>query len=76
MGKSGCKYIDKDKSFIVGTEESEVIDKTGAGDVVTGVFMAMLSKTNNEKEALEMAVKVATKSVGGYGVDFLLERKK
>ena len=74
MGKSGCKYIDKDRSFVVETEEREVIDKTGAGDVVTGVFIAMLSKANNVQVALETAVKAATKSVGDYGVDFLLKK--
>ena len=71
MGKSGCKYLYKDKSFIAETEEREVVDKTGAGDVVTGAFLAMLAKTNNSQKALETAVKVATKSIGSYGVDFL-----
>lgn len=76
MGKSGCKYIYKDKSLIAETEKQEVVDKTGAGDVVTGVFLAMLAKTNNPQKALKTAVKIATKSIGSYGVDFLIKNEK
>lgn len=76
MGKNGCKYLYKDKLFVAETEEREVVDKTGAGDVVTGVFLAMLAKTNNPQKALETAVKVATKSIGSYGVDFLTKDEK
>lgn len=75
MGKSGCRYLYKDNSFVVETQERKVVDKTGAGDVVTGVFLAMMSKTNNPKKSLEVAVNVATKSIGNYGVDFLLEKE-
>lgn len=71
MGKDGCKYIDKSKSFIVKAEENEVIDKTGAGDVVTGVFISMMAKTNNPEASLREAVRIATDSIQDYGVDFL-----
>ena len=74
MGKSGCRYEYKDKMFIAETEEKSVIDKTGAGDVVTGVFLAMMAKTRNPQESLKKAVSVATKSIGDYGVDFLVNR--
>lgn len=74
MGKRGCKYIYENYSFIAETQERRVVDKTGAGDVVTGVFLAMMSKTNNPKKSLEVAVEIATKSVENYGVDFLLEK--
>ena len=73
MGKQGCKYISNDYSFIIKVKESNVIDKTVAGDVVTGVFLAMMAKTNNPKESLQIAVDVTTKSIQDYGVDFLLK---
>ena len=73
MGKNGCKYENNDNSFIAETEEKTVVDKTGAGDVVTGVFLAMMSTTQNPVQSLKTAVNVATKSVGSYGVDFLIE---
>ncbi len=74
-GKTGCEYIGENKSFVAETQEREVVDKTGAGDVVIGVFLAMMAETNNEEEALKTAVKVATESVGHYGVDFFIERR-
>lgn len=75
MGKSGCRYEYKNKVFTAETEEKPVIDKTGAGDVVTGVFLAMMAKTQNPQESLRTAVRVATKSIGGYGVDFLVDKE-
>ena len=75
MGKKGCKYQYKDKCFIAETEERKVIDKTGAGDVVTGVFLSMMSKTQDPVQSLKTAVNVATKSIGDYGVDFLINRE-
>ena len=71
MGKSGCKYIGINEEFIVNANETNVVDKTGAGDVVTGVFLAMMSKTNDKKKSLEEAVKMATESIKDYGVDHL-----
>ena len=75
MGKCGCRYEYKDKSFIAETEEKPVVDKTGAGDVVTGVFLAMMSRTRNPVQSLKTAVSVATKSIGSYGVDFLVDKQ-
>lgn len=75
MGKKGCEYQYKDKCFIAETEERKVIDKTGAGDVVTGVFLSMMSKTQDPVQSLKVAVNIATKSVGDYGVDFLINKE-
>ena len=72
MGKNGCMYISKDLSFDVKVKECEVVDKTGAGDVVAGVFLAMMAETNNPMESLQTAVDMATKSIQNYGVDFLI----
>jgi len=71
MGKTGCKYVSKDNEFIAPVTETTVIDKTGAGDVVTGVFLAMLSNGHDSKTSLNEAVKIATKSINNYGVDHL-----
>lgn len=75
MGKKGCKYKYRDKEFIAETQEKKVIDKTGAGDVVTGVFLAMMAKTKNPEQSLKTAVNIATKSIGNYGIDFLVNRE-
>lgn len=76
MGKNGCKYISRDFSFSSKVQESEVIDKTGAGDVVAGVFLAIMAKTNNPVTSLQTAVNIATKSIQDYGVDFLVKNHK
>lgn len=75
-GKDGCEYRSKNMSFTAFTHEESVIDKTGAGDVVAGAFLGMLSVTNNKQRSLENAVKMATKSISNYGVDFLIEQQK
>ena len=49
MGKSGCKYIDSTDEFIVNANETTVIDKIGARDVVAGVFLAMMCQTGDKK---------------------------
>lgn len=75
MGKKGCKYKYRDNEFIAETQERKVIDKTGAGDVVTGVFLAMMAKTKNPEQSLRTAVNIATKSIGNYGVEFLVNKE-
>lgn len=75
MGKKGCKYQYRDKSFTISAKESDVIDKTGVGDVVAGAFLAMIANNHSPKESLRTAVKLATKSISDYGVDFLVEKQ-
>lgn len=75
MVKKGCKYQYKDKCFIAETEERKVIDKTGAGDVVTGVSFSMMFKTQDPVQSLKTTVDIATKFIGDYGVNFLINRE-
>lgn len=75
-GKNGCSYHSEKLNFDSKTIESKVIDKTGAGDVVTGAFLAMMSITGNPKKSLDKAVEVATISISNYGIDFLKESIK
>lgn len=75
MGKRGCRYIDEYNDFVASSVIVEnVIDKTGAGDVVTGVFLACISKGLTPQESLKIAVMVATDSITNYGVEHLNER--
>jgi len=75
-GKEGCQFKSNDLIFDSKTIETTVIDKTGAGDVVTGVFLANMALTDNPKYSLDEAVKIATESIKDYGVDFLYKIKK
>ena len=77
-GKTGCLYLDENMQCIFNNKriipDNEVVDKTGAGDVLIGPFLAVLSKTNNPKIALEKANATATESILQYGVEHLREK--
>lgn len=76
MGKSGCKYVSEEKEFVVGAPICDfVVDKTGAGDCVTGVYLALKSLGKTDEEALEVACRAATESIKDYGVEHLLDKK-
>lgn len=75
LGKEGCKYVSSEKEFISKAPICDyVVDKTGAGDTVTGVFLAQKSLGIGDEESLDMAVKVATESIKDYGVEHLLKK--
>lgn len=68
-GKKGCLYWSKEKSFPVYSQVVEnVVDKTGAGDCLNGVFLNLIVNGVNEKKALRIAVDVATESVKHNGI--------
>lgn len=76
LGKKGCKYISKKKTFEVAAPKCEiVIDKTGAGDCVTGVFGALKVSNYSDDEALQIACNVATESIKDYGMFHLYDKK-
>lgn len=76
LGSKGCKFISENKEFTSpATLCEEVIDKTGAGDVVAGVFMALLSMNYSYEYSLNKAVNMATESIKDYGVEHLLKNK-
>lgn len=74
LGKEGCRFVSSEKEFVSKAPLCDfVVDKTGAGDVVTGVFLAQKSLGKSDEEALDLAVEVATKSIKDYGVEHLLK---
>ena len=74
LGKRGCKYISSNKTFSVNAPICDyVVDKTGAGDCVTGVFCALKSIGVEDEEALQTAVNIATKSIKDYGMLHLVK---
>lgn len=79
-GKAGCLYLDENNQYIFNNKriipDDEVIDKTGAGDVLIGSFLAVLSRTNNPQIALEKANAIATESILQYGVEHLREKDR
>lgn len=76
LGKEGCKFVSSDKEFISSAPKCDyVVDKTGAGDVVTGAFLSLKSLGYRDEDALEQAVNLATLSITNYGVEHLLKEK-
>ena len=68
-GKEGCLYYSKDKQFPVHSQVIEnVIDKTGAGDCLNGVFLNLLINGESEEAALRTAVDLATESIKQRGI--------
>lgn len=68
-GKEGCLYYSKDKTFPVHSQVIEdVVDKTGAGDCLNGVFLNLLMNGESEEFALKTAVEIATESIKQRGI--------
>ncbi len=68
-GKEGCMYCSKEKSFKVHSHVIDnVVDKTGAGDCLNGVFLNLLINGEREELALRTAVDTATESIKQQGI--------
>lgn len=68
-GKIGCIYYSEEKSFTVHSKVTKnVVDKTGAGDCLNGVFLSLFINGVREEKALHTAVQVATESVKQQGI--------
>lgn len=64
----------KNKMFGVDVQICDyVVDKTGAGDCVTGVFCIFKSIGTDDGETLQKAVNIATKSIKNYGMLHLVK---
>lgn len=72
-GKNGADYSFKDLMFHADALNiSDVVDTTGAGDVLAGALLAQISKGIDIEKALSSAVKLASRSVRNFGVDHLI----
>lgn len=68
-GKKGCLYWSREKSFPAYSRVIEnVVDKTGAGDCLNGIFVNLIVNGINEEKALKTAVNIATESVKFKGI--------
>jgi D-beta-D-heptose 7-phosphate kinase/D-beta-D-heptose 1-phosphate adenosyltransferase len=66
LGKDGISLYDKTKLFTTSYESNEVIDVTGAGDIVAAVISSFYKKTDI-KSALKLATYLGTLSVKKIG---------
>ena len=70
-GPLGAIYKDRGQEIFLSAPKVEVVDTTGAGDTLAGVFLALLSQDVPPDQALEKAVAVATQSVTKFGVEHI-----
>jgi sugar/nucleoside kinase (ribokinase family) len=67
-------YKDGEKISVPAPHIRHVVDTTGSGDVLAGVFLVLLAKGLKTQDALKKAVQVASWSITDFGVEHLLLR--
>jgi sugar/nucleoside kinase (ribokinase family) len=68
-GKKGASLYTKDINASSQGEKVHVVDNTGAGDVLDGVFLGLYMQGEDPARALGAAVKAASISTTGFGRD-------
>jgi len=72
MGADGAKALFDGKVVTaIAPKIDNVVDTTGAGDIVAGVFLTLLAKGETTEKALKEAVKIASKSITDFGIEHL-----
>ena len=67
-GSAGARLIVDGHPQEVEASAADVVDPTGSGEVLAGVFLALRADGQPEREALKYAVRAATSCVADYGV--------
>lgn len=73
-GSEGAEYRHGGEIIKVPAPRVTVVDKTGAGDVLAGVFLILRARGKDPEAALKEAVKLASESITQFGIDFLLKK--
>ncbi|HNS15796.1 MAG TPA: carbohydrate kinase family protein, partial [Syntrophorhabdaceae bacterium] len=68
-GKKGASLCTKNNSVAAQAGKVHVVDNTGAGDVLNGVFLGLYMQGKDPAGALGAAVKAASISATGFGRD-------
>lgn len=73
LGAKGATYIHgKERITVPAPHAQTIVDKSGTGDVLAGVFLALITQGVDKQSALQKAAQAASKSLKGYGVESLL----
>lgn len=70
-GEKGAEFRDGYHNISIKAPKVKPIDTTGAGDVLAGAYLASIAQGKSIKDALTIAVKVASKSVTNFGVEHI-----
>ncbi|MFH2022117.1 MAG: PfkB family carbohydrate kinase [Patescibacteria group bacterium] len=71
LGERGAIYQSRTETYVVPAPRVNVLETTGAGDVLAGAFLAQLAEGVPIPLALETAVSLASRSVTEFGVEHL-----
>ncbi len=75
LGKTGCILLDEEhKQRFDSTVIENVVDKTGAGDCLNGVFMNLIANGYSNELALKKAIEIATLSIKDFGILHIKDR--
>lgn len=76
-GAEGAVYLEGERIIAVPTKQIErVIDKTGSGDLLAGVFLASREMGVGIEGSLKRGCEIATSSIEQFGVEHLFERQR
>lgn len=70
-GSGGASYLYGSSEISVTAKKVEAIETTGAGDILAGAFLSLISHGYEIEQSLQIAVDIATKSVTQFGVEHL-----
>ena len=67
-GSAGARLLVDGHPREVEADETDVVDPTGGGEILAGVFLALRAEGQPEREALRYAVRAAASCAADYGV--------
>lgn len=70
-GAGGASYLKDSKEIKVAAPQVTTVETTGAGDILAGAFLALLSHYYKVEQALTIAVSLASQSITQFGVEHL-----
>jgi len=70
-GAAGAVYINEGETIAVEAPKVEVVETTGAGDILAGAFLALRAKNIPVERALKKAVYLASRSITNFGVEHI-----
>lgn len=73
-GHLGAVYLSRNHKIEIPAPKVKVVDTSGAGEVLAGIFLAMQAQGYTIEKSLEKAVQEASRSVSKLGIEHLHEK--
>jgi sugar/nucleoside kinase (ribokinase family) len=77
-GEKGVCYFEKGRLIAKAMAPviKKVVDTTGAGELIAGIFLALIIRGFPVEKSLSLACMVASWSVENFGIEHLLKQEK